>query len=126
MPFRVHDVLARLGRTGQAVEVDKTVFCGENLRPMEHSGGIMDTGFTMPLTVAVPVGEFLLFEGCRGLRLPVEECALVHDDVVATLTGLLDRLPAGTPEVLVDRLCDVLADVGDFLEMPSKPTSENV
>lgn len=77
----------------------------------------MPDDLTVPLTHPVPAGEALLLEACREVRLPPEVRCGLRDEVIGAVAGLLGRLPAGTPEPLVDRLVDLLHEVDDLLDV---------
>ena len=66
--------------------------------------------FTTPLTHAVPEGEALLLE-LRREPLPADVRRAVAMETDTALAGLLAALPAGTPEPLVDRVCELRADL---------------
>lgn len=76
----------------------------------------MDHDLTAGLTVAVPAGEAMLLD-LREMSLPEPERRRVGSWVRAELGALLEGLPAGTSVVLVDRVCDLLYDLDDLLEL---------
>lgn len=74
----------------------------------------MDHDLTAPLTVPVPGGEALLLD-LRGCGLVEEERLGVEREVRARLEAMLDALPAETPVMLVDRVCELLGDLDGLL-----------
>jgi len=82
---------------------------------------------TVPLTHVVPEGEAALLDAFRlQPSLSIEERWVVEDVVRLSLLGLLERLPVGTPEAVVDRVCDLLADVKDLLGLPNQSSPVQV
>jgi hypothetical protein len=72
--------------------------------------------YTIPLTVPVPAGEAMLLD-LRDMGLPEPERQRVSVWMRTQLSALLEELPAGVPVVLVDRVCELLHDLDDLLEV---------
>lgn len=84
----------------------------------------MNHDLTVPLTEPVPTGEALLLDQFRSSTgLTEHERHGVETLVTDGLTTLLERLPCGTPERLIDRICDLLSDIGNLLSDDTGPIS---
>lgn len=69
----------------------------------------MDHDLTVPLTVPVVAGEALLLDNFRSSpKLPVSEQRRIVALVEQWVNELLDVLPVGTPESLIDQACELV------------------
>lgn len=85
-----------------------------------HEREKLNHDLTAPLTVPVAEGEAFLLDHLRTARnLSPKEQQDIDEVVQRHLSMLLEELPPGTPEGLIDRICELGQSAESLLKIPT-------